>query len=347
MSTPVYTKSFSRDFTLTTMDIWWRAEVHNDKVWIHERQPFQPYIVFEKVPETVNCFYDSRGIHWMKEKLLERLRKDPQFLNLIEDRLTESVLEVRSFYQRSYELSHEALCRYLAIFEKGYVWFEAAWWLWDMTEEELQGEDLPQSFRKVRDNTQDFGPAAELVVRTSLPKLYPNLAPFADVLRVDEIKNNSFPDIKELEARQKGYFLVQRTLYTGAQRQFIEDKFNLTLETFACSNLSEVTGTPAYTGKARGTVRIVPGVKSLNKVNEGDILVSHMTLPDFLPAIKKAAAIVTDEGGMLCHAAIVSRELKKPCIIGTKIATQVLKDGDLVEVDANRGVVKIIKKIRR
>lgn len=69
-----------------------------------------------------------------------------------------------------------------------------------------------------------------------------------------------------------------------------------------------------------------------------------MTSPWYLPAMKKATAIVTDEGGITCHAAIVSRELKKPCIIGTKIATKVLKDGDLVEVDANKGIVRIIKQ---
>jgi pyruvate,water dikinase len=65
-----------------------------------------------------------------------------------------------------------------------------------------------------------------------------------------------------------------------------------------------------------------------------------MTTPIFLPAMKKASAIITDEGGITCHAAIVSRELKKPCIIGTKIATQILKNGDLVEVDAERGIIK-------
>jgi pyruvate,water dikinase len=68
-----------------------------------------------------------------------------------------------------------------------------------------------------------------------------------------------------------------------------------------------------------------------------------MTRPEFVPLMKKAIAIVTDEGGITCHAAIVSRELKKPCIIGTKVATQVLKDGDMVEVDANSGIVRILK----
>jgi pyruvate,water dikinase len=67
-----------------------------------------------------------------------------------------------------------------------------------------------------------------------------------------------------------------------------------------------------------------------------------MTLPDYVPAMKKAAAIITDEGGVTCHAAIVSRELKIPCIVGTKIATKVLKDGDMVDVNANHALVTIL-----
>ena len=69
-----------------------------------------------------------------------------------------------------------------------------------------------------------------------------------------------------------------------------------------------------------------------------------MTRPDFMPLMRKAKAVITDEGGITCHAAIVSRELGIPCIIGTKIATKVLKDGDMVEVDANKGIVRKIKE---
>jgi len=68
-----------------------------------------------------------------------------------------------------------------------------------------------------------------------------------------------------------------------------------------------------------------------------------MTMPKYLPAMKRASAFITDEGGITCHAAIISREMKKPCIIGTKIATQILIDGVLVEVDADKGIVRIIK----
>ena len=82
----------------------------------------------------------------------------------------------------------------------------------------------------------------------------------------------------------------------------------------------------------------------MGKMEKGNIMVAHTTFPALIPAMKKAAAIVTDDGGITCHAAIVARELKIPCVVGTKIATQVLKDGDLVEVDADKGIVKILKK---
>jgi len=105
-------------------------------------------------------------------------------------------------------------------------------------------------------------------------------------------------------------------------------------------NLSELSGTTAYPGWAKGIVKRVDDVEDIGKFNEGDILVSTSTTPKIIPAMKRAGAIITDTGGITCHAAIVSRELKVPCVIGTRIATKVLRDGDEVEVDANNGVIK-------
>lgn len=106
-------------------------------------------------------------------------------------------------------------------------------------------------------------------------------------------------------------------------------------------DIKEVKGQIAYKGKVTGRVRVLK-TSHVDNFEEGDIIVTGMTTPDFVPLIQRAAAIVTDEGGITCHAAIVAREMKKPCVIGTKIATQVFKDGDMIEVDANTGVVKII-----
>ena len=96
--------------------------------------------------------------------------------------------------------------------------------------------------------------------------------------------------------------------------------------------------------RIKGFARILKTPRNLEKMKEGDILVASMTSPDYILAMRKASAILTDEGGMTCHAAIVSRELKIPCLVSTKIATKILKDGNEVEVDAEKGIVKILKK---
>lgn len=107
-------------------------------------------------------------------------------------------------------------------------------------------------------------------------------------------------------------------------------------------NTKEIRGQVGNKGKVQGSVRVIMNVDDFGKMQSGDILVTTMTTPDFVILMQKSAAIVTDIGGMLCHAAIVSREINKPCVIGTKFATQILKDGDRVEVDADNGVIRIV-----
>lgn len=110
----------------------------------------------------------------------------------------------------------------------------------------------------------------------------------------------------------------------------------------------EIHGSVAFRGLAQGRARIIFQRKKKDLhdygMRRGEILVTDMTKPDMILACKKAVAIVTDEGGITCHAAIISRELKKPCIVGTKVGTQVIKTGDLIEVNANNGSIKILKR---
>jgi len=115
---------------------------------------------------------------------------------------------------------------------------------------------------------------------------------------------------------------------------------------------SQIIGQTASQGKISGRVKIIPvdygNLTRMNteigKMQQGDILVAKTTAPELIIACKKAGAIITDMGGLLSHAAIVSREFGIPCIVGTGNATSVLKDGDQVEVDATQGIVKIMKR---
>jgi len=140
------------------------------------------------------------------------------------------------------------------------------------------------------------------------------------------------------------YYTAKDTelFFSGQEAEKINEQYIQKPENTA---VSELKGQCGCRGQARGLVRIVNVISDMKKMSEGDILVSISTQPDLVPAMKKAAAFVTDQGGVTSHAAIVAREMRKPCVIATKIATKALKDGDLVEVDADKGLVKVIKRV--
>ncbi len=166
-------------------------------------------------------------------------------------------------------------------------------------------------------------------------------------MKSSEIKNALFHNIvdqNEIKKRVE-YCLYYTTkneeeYFSGDEAKRIVEKYIYKKEELG---VLELHGQCGCRGHAKGYVKIVNVISDMVKVNEGDILVSISTQPDLLPAMKKAAAFVTDQGGVTSHAAIVAREMRRPCVIATKIATQVLKDGDLVEVDADRGIVKIVR----
>lgn len=156
------------------------------------------------------------------------------------------------------------------------------------------------------------------------------------------LENHKIPE-ETLNARYKhcvhyahnGKYVI----FTGKEAEYASSRI---IEETAGSE-GELKGECAYPGKAKGTVKIVNEVRDLKKMKKGNIIVSLQTNVNLVPAMELASAIVTDIGGITCHAAIVSRELKIPCVIGTRVATKTLKDGDLVEVDADRGLVRKIK----
>ncbi len=151
-----------------------------------------------------------------------------------------------------------------------------------------------------------------------------------------------------IKKRSKGYVFVSLNknykIYIEEAFQKIYKKIILNLR-----KIKEIQGRVAMKGLVRGKVRLIlHNKRDISKkaasFKKGEILVTEMTRPETTITYRKVSAIVTDEGGITCHAAIIAREFKIPCIVGTHNATQILKTGDLIEVDAYKGVVKIIKK---
>ena len=154
--------------------------------------------------------------------------------------------------------------------------------------------------------------------------------------------NKKKPNISLLLKRQRHYIITKEGILFESLEHYL-NREGYVLKQLELKGITEIKGQIAYPGIVRGRVKIIHSKEMFGKFNIGEILVTSMTTPDFVPLLKKSSAFVTDEGGITCHAAIISRELRIPCVIGTKIATKLLKDGDLIEVDANNGRVKIIK----
>ncbi|NQU98715.1 hypothetical protein HQ533_04565 [Candidatus Woesearchaeota archaeon] len=165
---------------------------------------------------------------------------------------------------------------------------------------------------------------------------------------IDLLTNGKKLSSEELNDRDKYSFFLNNDelkFFRGEEVDVLEEQ---EIEKIDYSKIKEVKGQIANSGYAKGRVRVINALtkdqeKAIQEMKDGEILVTGMTRPHLIVAMKKASAIVTDEGGITSHAAIVSRELGKPCIIGTKVATKVFKDGDLVEVDSDKGKVKKLR----
>lgn len=164
-------------------------------------------------------------------------------------------------------------------------------------------------------------------------------------LTVDELRiciKRDKLDVKKINWRKKNEVLILKK----GKHVIVLDKVPLTYKKIIGSLDSRkeiVKGIVANMGRVCGRVVIVNSTHDLKHVMQGDILIANTTHPDYASAMHRASAFVTNEGGVICHAAIVAREMGKPCIVGTKNATKVFRTGDMVEVDAMIGIVKNVK----
>lgn len=227
----------------------------------------------------------------------------------------------------------------------------------DESEQNLLSPDTIKLISSQRDEAAILYPRFEKMLNFSLSqlseKLSLNLSPlrmmtYSEMKKLLSDHSIENVDFKTLKERENGYYYQfiegespEEIVVTDSNiMEALNDSFS------PYTNKNKLEGKTAFGGLARGKVIVLRDRKDSLPVDmDGKIFVCSMTHPDDLPLIKKCAAVVTDEGGILSHAAIIARELKKPCIIGTKIATKVLKNGDEVEVDADKGIVRIIKKV--
>ncbi|KKR30542.1 phosphoenolpyruvate synthase [Candidatus Woesebacteria bacterium RIFCSPHIGHO2_01_FULL_39_32] len=155
-------------------------------------------------------------------------------------------------------------------------------------------------------------------------------------------KHYYFPQDIEWAKEKGNLYIVQTRPVTTIKEPKKAAKYDIRI-----GEVPILTGAGASPGIGTGTVKVLKSPKEINKVTPGDVLVAEMTSPDYVPAMKKAVAIITDEGGQTSHAAIVSRELGIPCVVGTRQATKKLKDETVVTVDGSEGLVYLGSNVKK
>jgi len=173
---------------------------------------------------------------------------------------------------------------------------------------------------------------------------------FVTYLTIEELKEmikKDKIDIQLAKDRHKRFFIyatgTKKYVLTNEEVDRVYKKFEKNLKKLDLSATGEVKGTAAYMGKIEGIAFVAVGQEDYRNMKEDCILVTPMTTPWVTPYLGKVKGIITDEGGLGTHAAIVAREMKIPCIIGTKIATSAFRTGDRIELDSYKGIARKIK----
>jgi phosphohistidine swiveling domain-containing protein len=333
------TKEYERDISLIMEAAWAQKLASFVPERLGIKSPHDVFIVFYVTEENLQIWESAEALSWFSDVLLEKNLNDPQFMEKIVLDYGKIIGRMEKFWKNGPTSDKNALEEYAKLLEDGVALFTA--WYYPMIDGRTP-KDISERLLKLR-STDELFAKNDVFVKDCVEAMGGD-RDLANFIFPEEFPN--LPDAAVLEARKGGVVSVGYENLIMTLEEFASQNPEYYFEGLAeqSEEVQELRGQSAFPGKAEGRVRIVKNKKQMQKMEAGDILVSPMTTPDFLPAMKMAAAFVTDEGGITCHAAIVSRELKKPCIVGTKIATQVLHDGDLVEVGADKGVVKIIGK---
>lgn len=337
-----FVKNYTRDTTLIIQEMWFKklGEIITKGLG----QPYQmhfPIIGVDYIVDgVVEIWENKEAIDWIQNELVERSHTNPDgFLKelIVYEAEIEKLKEV---WKQPYLNTKQDIANLIQTMDRLMTWDIAILYLGTDNRAEKRVHEKAAQLRSV----DSFFASNDFLLRNSLVHLFPSLSPYALYLSREEVEKEHIPPLSELAKRRDGFISTSegyRAFETLAAYQEKHPTYLFHTDTpDEKMTVASVHGQTANKGVVSGKVIILKRIDQLHAVEDGVVIVSPMTTPALVPGLRKAAAIVTDEGGMLCHAAVVSRELGIPCIIGTKIATKVFKDGDMVEVDANNGIVR-------
>lgn len=338
----VLSKIFARERPLIYFYLWNNSDREGCKTFTGQQIRHNLFIVLPN-EHTGSVWYSGEELEAMEAEAEVRVNTDTELVDRMLAHARHEWAKLVPYAKAGKRI--ESGAEYLEFFKTfTSYWYPMNTVYFRLPERTTIGSYFKNLFYKWRDETQEYsGPLGEHF-KNSFEELFPAFARFSLCVTPGDVQTIMNGDgeglLPVLEDRlEHGCFLLDGELYPYSKLTEELKKRDLQLESFDTA-VTEVKGNVGYKGMAQGPARIIRKFSDLVRVKDGDILIANLTEPSYMVAMQKVAAFVTDEGGIMSHAAIVAREMKKPCIIGTKFATQVFKDGDMVEVDAENGIVR-------
>jgi phosphoenolpyruvate synthase/pyruvate phosphate dikinase len=335
-----FEKIFNRSLPLFAAEYWYQGERIELPKITRKSIFYNPLFVYRKGKET-NVYYDVTDYDENKRPIPDFFQKHPEKFAKIAREYGEICREMLRLAKTTKPTDFRKIFNLHISF---WARFSVIWSLGDRYNKDRNSIIFKDAY-KLRQETDKVEYISGNNLLELSEKIFPKHKKFVPFLTSSEIMNKRLPDLPGLRERAKGYMFHNGELHIDLSISEFKKRENIIfLKNSLTIPRHILEGVAAAKGKVVGRARIILSLNNLNKLREKEILVTSMTTPDYFVAMEKAIAFITDEGGITCHAAIVARELEKPCVIATKIATRVIRTGDLIEVDANRGLVRILER---
>jgi len=334
-----FDKEYSRECHLSTVQVWFAGE--DLKFFELLEMPNRPstYIFFDCADGIAHCYYGSNQmVIW--DHICARYTADPSRFDSIEEIFNENLALLQPYFDGKVAILNRGdVASFTKASEPLWSTLAICYWITYFDTGDMFPARILERSQKIRSATEHLIADADRVYQEGIKIIAgESYLPEYAHLSLEEVDTWTPPSREVLQARARHY------IYDGTLRTDSLEAYgtSLGIEISRPQTLESVFGSSVYPGKVQGRACICLKVSDSSKVQDGDILIASMTMPEYGAALGKAAAFVTDEGGLMCHAAIVAREMKKPCVTGTYCATNSFKDGDMVEVDANAGTIRLL-----
>lgn len=327
-------KMYTRDNCFLVQEPWYAGHSVGAN---GKRNPYKPITIYYINDGMVEIWENKKSIDWYKNQVVEKNLADSSFFATSVKKYNRILDKLDVYWKYKHLKSITELRKFLKLVHLGTQYFLYHYYSGVDKRNPKSVIDQAVEMRIV----DSFYDDSDRIIRETIHHLYPRISYDLGLSLIFK-ELSKLPSTKALEQRNKQCVFIPGSYFKAESlEKFLQShpEYQLTLDKYS-EDQSLLKGSVGFEGKVRGRVRILRIKSNIPKFKKGEILVSPMTTPVFLPAMKKSRAVVTDEGGIMCHAAIVCREFNIPCIIGTKVATKILRNGDLVEVDADKGVVR-------